>query len=91
MCTYSRINNMLIPRTVVDVDCDAPERRDFGGEFVEAGVVLPMDALASTHCPIHPICGEGSRRILFAFVGLRHGGGEGASGAGVWCEDARVV
>ena len=34
---------MLIARIVVDVYCDASERRYFGGELVEAGVVLPAD------------------------------------------------
>jgi hypothetical protein len=37
---YSRVYNVLIARIVVNIDCDAPERGDFGGEFVEAGVVL---------------------------------------------------
>jgi hypothetical protein len=40
VCMYRRINNALVARIVVDVDCDAAEGRDFGGEFVEAGVVL---------------------------------------------------
>jgi hypothetical protein len=38
---------MLVARAVVDVDCDAAEGGDFGGEFVEAGVVLSGTFLAS--------------------------------------------
>jgi hypothetical protein len=38
--TYSRINDMLVACVVVDVDCDAAQRRDFGGQLVEARVVL---------------------------------------------------
>lgn len=34
---------MLITRIVVDVYCDVSERRYFGGELVEAGVVLPAE------------------------------------------------
>ena len=40
---------MLVPRIVVDVNCDATEGGDFGGEFVEEVVVLPgsTDGLVS--------------------------------------------
>jgi hypothetical protein len=38
--TYSTVNNMLIARVVVDVYRHAAQRGDFGGEFVEARVVL---------------------------------------------------
>jgi len=34
------VDDVLVARVVVDVDCDAAQRRDFGGEVVEAGVVL---------------------------------------------------
>jgi hypothetical protein len=37
---YRRINNTLVACIVVNVDCDATEGRDFGGEVVEAVVVL---------------------------------------------------
>lgn len=39
---YSIIEDILVADVVVDVDCDAAESGDFGGEFVEAGVVLAM-------------------------------------------------
>ena len=38
--TYSIINNMLIPCIIVNINRHAAQRRDFGGEFVEARVVL---------------------------------------------------
>ena len=38
--TYTVINDLLAPRIVVDIDCYAPQGRDFGGEFIEAGVIL---------------------------------------------------
>jgi hypothetical protein len=37
---YRGVDNALVARIVVNVDCDAAQGRDFGGEFVEAGVVL---------------------------------------------------
>lgn len=39
---YAVINDVLVARIVVDVDCDAAEGGDFGGEFGEAGVVLSV-------------------------------------------------
>ena len=39
--TYTAVNDILAPRIVVDVDCDAAKSGDFGGELFEAGVVLP--------------------------------------------------
>jgi hypothetical protein len=44
---YSAVDDMLIARVVVDVDCDAPERGDLGGEFVEAGVVLSVRRIST--------------------------------------------
>lgn len=38
--TYAVIDDMLVAGVVVDVYCDAAEGGDFGGELVEAGVVL---------------------------------------------------
>lgn len=38
---YAVIDDILVSGIVVDVDCDAAEGGDFGGELVEAGVVLP--------------------------------------------------
>lgn len=38
---YAVINDFLVARIVVDVDGDAAEGGDLGGELVEAGVVLP--------------------------------------------------
>lgn len=42
---YAVIDDILVPRIVVDVDCDAAEGGDFGGELVEAGVILPVAIL----------------------------------------------
>lgn len=39
--TYTAVNDILGPRIVVDVDCDAAKSGDLGGELFEAGVVLP--------------------------------------------------
>lgn len=36
------VKDVLITGVVVDVDCDAAEGGDFGGEFGEAGVVLSV-------------------------------------------------
>jgi hypothetical protein len=38
--TYSAINNMLIPRIIVDIYRHSAEGRHFRGEFVEAGIIL---------------------------------------------------
>ncbi len=40
--TYAVIDHVLIASIVVDVDGDAAEGGDFGGEFGEAGVVLSV-------------------------------------------------
>lgn len=40
--TYAVIDYVLASCIVVDVDRDATQRRDFGGEFREAGVVLSL-------------------------------------------------
>ena len=40
---YAIIYDFLAPRIVVDVDCHAAQGRDFGGEFIEAGVVLAKE------------------------------------------------
>jgi hypothetical protein len=37
------VDDVLVSCVVVDVDCYAPERGDFAGELVEAGVVLPRE------------------------------------------------
>lgn len=42
--SYAAIDDVLTPRIVVDVDSDAAEGGDFGGELLEAGVVLPNAA-----------------------------------------------
>lgn len=39
---YAVVDYMLVSSVVVDVDCDAAEGGDFGGEFGEAGVVLSV-------------------------------------------------
>ncbi len=40
--TYAVVDHVLVAGIVVDVDCDAAESGDFGGEFGEAGVVLSV-------------------------------------------------
>ena len=39
--TYAVVDDILVAGVVVDVYGDAAEGGDFGGELVEAGVVLP--------------------------------------------------
>ena len=39
---YAVVDDVLVPRVVVDVDCDAAEGGYFGGEFGEAGIVLSI-------------------------------------------------
>lgn len=67
---------MCVSCAVVNVDCDAPERGDFGGELVEAGVVLPCISSASIAPASLPSCEVRCRCVLFALVGLGHGCGE---------------
>lgn len=43
---YGIIEDILVAGIVIDVDCDAAQSGDFGGEFVEAGVVLAVGGLA---------------------------------------------
>ena len=42
---YTAIQDILVPRIIIDVDCDAAQGGDFGGEFIEAGVVLSVAAM----------------------------------------------
>jgi len=58
--TYRAINDMLVARIIVDVYRYAPQRRHFGGEFIEAGIVLLFALVGLRHC-----CG------LFGAPGLR--------------------
>lgn len=37
---YAVLDDILAARVVIDVDCDAAQCGDFGGELGEAGVVL---------------------------------------------------
>ena len=39
---YAVVYNILAPGVVIDVNCDTTQSGDFGGELVEAGVVLPV-------------------------------------------------
>jgi hypothetical protein len=55
--TYSAVNDMLIPCIIVDVYCHAAEGRDFGGEFVEARVVLLFALVGLRHCCAVPFRG----------------------------------
>lgn len=41
MGAYAAVKDILVAGVIVDVDCDAAEGGDLGGEFIEAGVVLP--------------------------------------------------
>lgn len=41
LAAYTAIEDILVAGVIVDVDCDAAEGGDLGGEFIEAGVVLP--------------------------------------------------
>jgi len=41
---YAAIDDILTPCIIVDVDCNAAEGGDLGGELLEAGVVLPNAA-----------------------------------------------
>lgn len=88
---YSAVDDMLVARVVVDVDCYAAQGRDFGREFVEARVVLPVVVevgldIFRFQCSLSLGCGDG---VLFALVGLRHrcaggtGLGEGARREGL--------
>ena len=58
----------MVPSVVVDVDCDAAEGGDLGGEFIEAGVVLSVgEMLARKSC-------EGENLgVPFSFVCFGHG------------------
>ncbi len=38
--SYAVINDMLVAGIIIDVYCDAAEGGDFGGELIEAGIVL---------------------------------------------------
>ena len=40
--TYAVFNHMLVSSVVVDIDSDAAEGGNFGGEFGEAGVILSV-------------------------------------------------
>lgn len=66
----------MIARIVIDVDCDAAESGDFGGELVEAGVVLSVGRKGL-------VCGAGKEEVegvLFSFPGL---GGHCGVGGGL--------
>ena len=39
---YAVVDDMLVAGIVIDVYCDAAEGGDFGGQFIEAGVVLSV-------------------------------------------------
>jgi len=47
--TYIRVDDFCVARIVVDVDCYAAEGGDFGGEVVEAGVVLAFAFVGFGH------------------------------------------
>ena len=72
---YAAIDDILTSCIVVDVDCDAAEGGDFGGELLEAGVVLPnAPSVNSLLVDMKKV----SRRkewaeVPFSLVGVRHG------------------
>lgn len=37
---YAVVDDMLVAGIIIDVYCDAAEGGDFGGELIEAGIVL---------------------------------------------------
>lgn len=39
---YAVVDDMLVAGTIIDIYCDAAEGGDFGGELIEAGVVLSV-------------------------------------------------
>lgn len=39
---YAVVDDMLVAGIIIDVYCDAAEGGDFGGEFIETGVVLSV-------------------------------------------------
>lgn len=39
---YAVVNNMLVAGIIIDVYSDAAEGGDFGGELIEAGIVLSV-------------------------------------------------
>ena len=47
--TYRAIDDFLIPRIVVDVDCDSTQGSDFTGELVELSVVLAFALVGFGH------------------------------------------
>jgi len=46
---YRRIDDGLVPRIVVDVNCDAPQCAHFGRELVEARVILAFALVGFGH------------------------------------------
>ncbi len=49
---YTAVQDILVPRIIVDVDCDAAQGGDFGGEFIEAGVVLSVTAMGISYLAV---------------------------------------
>jgi len=47
--TYRAIDDFLIPRIVVDVDCDSAQGGDFSGELVELSIVLTFTFVGFGH------------------------------------------
>jgi hypothetical protein len=66
---YAVLDDILAARVVVDVDCDAAQCGDFGGELGEAGVVLS----AADGGVSEVFMGKGKGGVLFAGVGFGHG------------------
>jgi hypothetical protein len=59
---YRGVNDALVARIVVDVDCDAAEGGDFGSEFVEAGVVLSRSRVSECTCGVEGVMGRKEER-----------------------------
>lgn len=47
--TYAGVDELMVAGVVIDVDCYAAEGGDFGGELVEAGVVLAFAFVGFGH------------------------------------------
>jgi hypothetical protein len=68
--TYSAVDDIVIPCIVVDVYRYASQRRDFRGEFIEAGVVLLFALVGLRHCCAGGVCVV-SRLVRLCFEAVK--------------------
>ena len=74
---YRAINNALLARIVVDVHRHAAERRDFGGQLVQARVVLALALVGFGHFFLSFLAFVSCRRVCgvgYAVCAGREGG-----------------